>query len=207
MVVLRADILSIDEDDLLAKAEQLGSRVLEALRTIERECFSHGISPRFSFNTSSGYLIQGSCFVQPDDAESIAESKRRRLNVWKYVDAFSTMDPQQFERVCRGVLSLLGVQDAVTTPRSGDDGVDFFGNLALDGMQNVPLFSPNFASHLRIIVMGQAKRYKHIWAGTPELRSLFGAIELAKAGVTELTDTKKMPLKVRVADPVIYLFV
>lgn len=207
MVIMRTSGGPVDEDDLLAKAEKLKGRVLEGLRAIEGECFSHGISPRFSFNTSSGYLIQGSCFIQPDDVVTVAESKRRRLNVWKYVDAFSVMDPLRFEKVCCGVLTLLGVQDAVTTPRSGDDGVDFFGNLALGNLQQIPLLTPNFASHLRVVVIGQAKRYTQTGAGTPELRELFGAIELAKAGVTEITDVKRSRLAVRVADPIIYLFV
>ena len=96
------------------------------------ECFENGRQPKIAFNSSSDYMIQGPCYIQPYiDSESIKEQKRQRLHWLDYYSALKRLTPREFEVLCKQTLGLLGVQDPCLTSYVGDEGIDFFGRLSM----------------------------------------------------------------------------
>ena len=55
-------------------------------------------------------------------------------------------------------------------------------------------------------IVGQAKRYKNP-IKTPNLRELFGSVELLRPGVTELQSSGGMFTSLKLADPIAYVFI
>lgn len=194
-------------DDALEKAEKIEKKVIANLEDIASHSSLNGIAVRFSINSSSSYYLHGSCFVLPGDSVGTVDAKKRRAHAWSYAAQIDKLSPLDFESLCCGLLELIGVESPSTTRRSGDEGIDFFGRMPLPSSKLQEVLGPNLAHKIYFWVVGQAKHYQRTTAGTPELRDLFGSIELAKAGVTNPIEQVLKGERVRVADPVVYLFV
>jgi hypothetical protein len=198
---------SRDASDALEIAEQRSPMVLDYLQRLISAAEMDGYAERFELNSSSSNYIQGSCFCAPTDDAATVASKKLRANSWSYAIEIEKLNPIQFESLCCKLLSLMGVKSAQTTKRSGDEGVDFFGQIQLANELFGKSFASNFSHKIYIWIVGQAKHYKRLVSGTPELRDLFGSIELAKAGVTNPVDPVQKLDRVKIADPVIYMFI
>lgn len=196
-----------DPDEALERATSAEHKVVRHLTSIVEKASDEAVAVRFSINESSSYFIHGSCFPLPNDRPEVIEAKKRRAHAWSYASQIARLNPTEFEGLCCGLLSLIGVESPSMTRRSGDEGVDFFGRIALSAPTLTPIISPNLATKMHGWIIGQAKHYKKTVAGTPELRDLFGAIELAKARVTNPLGTESDQDQVRIADPILYLFV
>lgn len=196
-----------DPDDALEQAVSVQEKVIRHLHAIAEKAADGAFAARFAINKSSGYFIHGSCFALPSDPADVVEAKKRRSHAWRYASKISELNPIEFEALCCGLLAIMGVEQPSTTKRSGDEGVDFFGRIAIPATTLGPVISPNLASKIYFWVVGQAKHYKKTVAGTPELRDLFGSIELAKAGVTNPIGDAAEDVRVRIADPIVYMFV
>ena len=151
-------------------------------------------------------MIQGVAFVEPSDLADLRESNERRASFDKYIPILRALDPDDFEALCAGILSLLGVDDPKITRRSADEGIDFYGCLDIGKMLLAGDKLPSVEKQLSVWLIGQAKRYDKATASTFHVRELVGSIELAKgrafSGVGENYDN----LRIRVCDPVFYLF-
>lgn len=91
------------------------------------------------------------------------------------------------------------------SPRSGDQGIDFYGRLNFEGRLKQIYMLPSIDRRLRVWLIGQAKHYKSAKVSTPDVRELVGSIELARsrihAGSRGLTGLEIAP-----CDPIFYLF-
>lgn len=160
----------------------------------------------YTFNSSSEYMLQGSAFIEPQDSPKLQEEKTKRAHFNEYVTALGELTPRQFEAMCTGILGILGVEKPILTKQSGDEGIDFYGHLKLEKH----LFSgnkyPGLQHQLAVWLIGQAKLYKAKQVSTFDIRELVGTVELARGAAYGSGDAKYADLKLKVCDPVFYLF-
>jgi hypothetical protein len=121
-----------------------------------------------------------------------------------YASELTRLTPTEFERLCRGVLDLLGCTYTQLTPRSADQGIDFFGELRIDSALATRRELPNFTTRMTVWMIGQAKHRSGV-NSTPTIRELVGSIELAKASAYSGA-RPVVPKAIRACDPVYYLF-
>lgn len=187
------------------KAELWEAAFLSELRRQLRQARRMGKHAVFAFNSSSEYMIQGAAFVEPRDPDDVKRSKRRAGQYNSYVAALGDLTPRQFEGLCVGVLSELGVEKAVLTQYSADEGIDFFGKLRLEKLMVPPHAVAGIERQLEVWLIGQAKHYKSGVVSTFEVRDLVGAVELAKGKAFGSGDLKYPELSIRACDPVFYV--
>jgi restriction endonuclease Mrr len=188
------------------RAEQWESAYLTILRRDLSSANLVSRPTRFVFNSSSSDMIQGACFIEPIDTPDIVAAKQSRLNYLVHLDLLRDLDPTDFEFACRGILRLMGANDARVTRQSGDQGIDFFGQLNLQGRLGRVYALGSVDRHLSIWLVGQAKRYKSVQVATPDLRELVGSVQLARTSTYAGTGSGLEDLKIRPCDPVFYLF-
>jgi len=161
-------------------AERVQGRFLEALRRETNELTEGGRFAPFAFNSSSEYVLQGCAFAEPRDPPDLKAAKARRARYDEYVSALRNLGPQEFERLCAGILRLVGVSNAQLTRRTGDEGIDFSGRLPLGQYLFPGDVFPTIQNQLAVWMIGQAKRYEATVVSTPAIRELVGSVELAK---------------------------
>lgn len=197
-----------DSKDLAAeKGEAWAQACINKLRQDLSVLQEHGRPARVTFNSSSEDVIQGACFVEPRDGDIARDQKARRLRSAEYYSAFDKLSPDQFETLCAKFIGLLGVKSPIVTRRSADEGIDFYGRLSLGSMFFPHDLTPTIQSQLSIWLIGQAKHYKSIQSGTPEIRDLAGAIALGRAGAFGGNQSPFGESKIMIAEPVFSLFV
>lgn len=187
-------------------AERVRERFLDRLRREYSAFVAVGRPCPFEFNSSSDYMLQGAAFEEPGDSHQTREAKRRRARLPDYEGALRGLNPEEFESVCAGMLKMLGVRDPRLTPRSGDEGIDFYGYLELEQFILPGDLYPTIQKQLVAWMIGQAKRYLTTGVSTPDVRELVGSIQLAKGRAYVGTSDKYRDLVIRACDPVFYLF-
>jgi restriction endonuclease Mrr len=192
--------------EALEAAEKWTPQVLSLLRRELDELNRLGRFATFTFNSSSLDLIQGAAFIEPCESVAVKTAKTKRAHFNSYLKALRQLTPREFERLCVGVLSLLGVKNAVLTPYSADEGVDFYGRLSLKGYIVPNAVFPGLQNQLSVWMVGQAKHYAVGKVSTPDVRDLVGAVTLAKGHAFGSYNDKYADLAIRVCDPVFYLF-
>ena len=160
----------------------------------------------FSINSSAPDFLQGSAFVEPHDPPDVVKAKRARSQMAEYSSALSALTSREFEVLCTGLLSLLGVENVTTTPYSADEGIDFYGIMRADRFLAPNQVFTTFSRQMSIWLLGQAKHYTANKVATPDLRELVGSVELAKAQAFGSVAPKYEYLKIRLCDPVFFLF-
>lgn len=195
-----------DEGAAREWAEGLQRRFLDELRKQHNDLTSLGRFVPFAFNSSSEYMLQGAAFIEPADSEAVRGAKQRRARLSAYVIALEELAPLRFEALCAGVLGLLNVKRPMLTSRSSDEGIDFYGRLDIGTsiFPNDPY--PTIQKQLSVWMVGQAKRYLTMQVSTPDIRELVGSIELARARAFGGQGEKYADLKLRLCDPIFYLF-
>jgi hypothetical protein len=152
-------------------------------------------------------MVQGSAFIEVGvDTPDVQDAKRRRSAFAAYVTAVEGISPADFEAMCRGMLAALGVEKPVVTPHSADEGIDFYGRLKLEGNLKIVHALPGIYRRLSVWMVGQAKHYQAMQGGTPDIRAVVGAIDLARGRAFGSATGKYPDLDIRVCDPVFYLF-
>lgn len=195
-----------NESEAREAAERWSDRFLDLLRQDLNEHRQMGRFAPFEFNSSSSYLIQGCAFIEPRDSDDVRAAKARRSQYDDYAEALRELSPREFEALCSGLLDVIGVEDVETTAYSADEGIDFYGKLKLGRFILVEDFYPGVQQQLSVWMLGQAKHYVASKVSTFEVRELVGAIELARAGAYGSVGEKYADLRLRVCDPVFYLF-
>ena len=191
--------------DPLEKARDWYPIVESLLRKHLEVSLQQGRQPRFAFNSSSNYMVQGACFVEPSDSTEVKEQKRKRFHWQEYYTALRELTPREFEILCSKVLGLLGVQNPRLTPYQGDEGIDFYGQLSIGDLIGHGATFPVFETRLVIWLVGQAKHYQDTRVATPDIRELVGAATLGRARAFAKGD-RYPDLRIRVCDPVVMLF-
>jgi Restriction endonuclease len=194
-------------DDAREAAERWAARFLTRLRGVLSESNRLGRFCLHDFNSSSDYMVQGCAFIEMGvDTSQLQEAKRRRAAIGDYVVAINNVSPDEFEGMCRGMLAELGVDDPVVTPHSADEGIDFYGRLRLEGRIETVTALPGIYRSLAVWMVGQAKHYDAMQSGTPDIRAIVGAVQLARGKAYGSATDKYPDLKLRVCDPIFYLF-
>lgn len=188
-------------------AESWESRILTNLRAEHNSLAELGRLCRFAFNSSSAYMIQGGCFLEPRDDEMTRERKIRRSRAADYFAAFESLDPTEFELLCGRLLELLGVEEPSVTRRTADEGIDFYGRLAFENMFFPEDLSATLQRQMGVWLVGQAKLLAATQAGTPLIRELVGSVSLARSRTFASLTAPHAGLDIRVADPVFALFI
>jgi hypothetical protein len=116
------------------------------------------------------------------------------------------MSPRAFEILSGKILNLLRVEKSVVSRRSADQGIDFFGRVPLGQMLKPEIISPGAEKHFSVWLVGQSKHYPNTRITTAEIRELVGSVELARAKVFAGSTNPLDELRVRLCDPIIYLF-
>lgn len=212
LVEILADALVEREPSLTVsvareRAEKDERRVKSQLINDLRSAAEIGRPASIAFNSVSDDLIQGVCFEEPSDSDELRGQKRNRARSGKYREALLSIAPCNFEALCGGILSILGVKNPSVTQSSGDEGIDFFGKLKLDSMFYPTGLASTVQKQLDVWLVGQAKRYTRKAAGTPEIRALVGSVQLARAAVYGAIDSPYADLALRPADAVFIVFV
>ncbi|MFZ2473084.1 MAG: hypothetical protein WAW52_14235 [Methanothrix sp.] len=188
-------------------AEKWESKIISNLRIEINKLLSMGRPPRIAFNSSSEYMVQGACFVEPVDSIEIRERKNRRAQSDLYYDIFNYINPKQFEKLCGKLIGLIGVEEPHITRSVSDDGIDFYGYLSLGSIFFPKDLTPTIQKQLTIWLIGQAKHYKISQSGTQEIRDLAGAVMLGRSQVFGSSESPFPYLKTRVGDPVFSMLI
>lgn len=194
-------------DEAQEAAERWEKAFLTRLRDILSERNRLGRFCLHDFNSSSDYMVQGCAFIEVGvDPQEVQEAKKRRGAFTEYVSAIQAVSPDGFEAVCRGILAELGVEDPVVTRHSADEGIDFYGRLQFEGNLSRVGTLPGIYRRLAVWMVGQAKHYDAVQGGTPDIRAVVGAVDLARGKAFGSADDQYPDLDIRVCDPVLYLF-
>jgi restriction endonuclease Mrr len=187
-------------------AERWEDEVCTLIRNEMNELRRLGRFVHYDFNTSSSYMIQGAAYVAENDADDVRLEKERLMGVDEYFEAISALSPQRFEALCAGILYELGVPAPTLTPYAGDEGIDFYGRMALDRLLAPEALYPGVESQFSVWMIGQAKHYQKSAVSTFHIRELVGSVELAKRGAFSLREQGYLQPPVRSCDAVFYLF-
>jgi len=160
----------------------------------------------FCFNSSGNDYLQGSCYVEPGDSVEVAEAKIKRSQTLSIFEHCRHLTPRDFEILSGKILNLLRMEKSVISRRSADQGIDFFGRVPLGQMLKPEIISPGAEKHFSVWLVGQSKHYPNTRISTAEIRELVGSVELARAKVFAGSTNPLDELRVRLCDPIIYLF-
>jgi restriction endonuclease Mrr len=118
-------------------------------------------------------------FSYPRSNDSAIMTKIRRLapEVSTVLDTIRKLSPQEFEQFCSRVLDLLKAAETYKTKDSNDEGIDFLGWLCIpEYFANIEAIF-QFHKDFRMLVLGQAKRYKpDNPVGVSHIRELVGTV-------------------------------
>ncbi len=195
------DVLSAEE-----MAEVWAPKVKSRLISMIGAAKEHAKFLRVTLNSSNDDYVQGSCFVEPTEDEGIADAKRKRATLLRYVDEFEAIDPNDFEWLCGRTLSLFQVEEEFVTRSSADQGIDFFGRVPVGEILKPAVIDPGPEQHFKVWLVGQAKHYQATQVSTKDIRELVGSVALAKSKVFAGKTDPLSSLQMRVCDPVVYLF-
>lgn len=155
--------------------------------------------------------IIGSAFKRPNDSskKSLLREVIPYLNeIW---ETLCLLEPYLFEVFCSKILLLMGATEAITTKRTGDEGIDFLGKLRFpNSFDEIGLNSMERSFFINIF--GQAKRYsKDKTVGTGEIRELIGSLSILRyqeiVSIGNSTSIKKQFGEIRLCDPLVCMFV
>lgn len=192
--------------DAAEKAELWLNRFTLRASFVIAEAERSGRHLAFCFNSSGNNYLQGSCFVEPADSVAVADAKMRRSQTLSIFQHCRRMTPRAFEILSGKILHLLQVEKSIVTRRSADQGIDFFGRVPLGQMLKPSIISPGAEKNFSVWLVGQSKHYPNTRITTAEIRELVGSVELARAKVFAGSTNPLDELRVRLCDPIIYLF-
>lgn len=203
------EIISISglfsRDDAEEKADAWLDRFMSRLALELENSAKSGSVVTFSFNSSGTDFVQGACFAEPAYPADVRSALLNRSNLIEILSQFSALSSKDFEILSGRVLSLLGVDEVHVTQSSADQGVDFFGRLALGELVKPTRLTPGGEKQLHVWLVGQSKHYQETKIGTGEIRELVGSIELARAKIFAGTKDPRHKLTARLCDPIVYL--
>lgn len=169
-------------EEAAERAEYWRDRLVTRLSRLLNEASEENRPNRFEFNSSSGTKIQGFCFVSAADPLDVAEAKAARRFADAYRDHIRSLDDRDFEAICKGILRLIGCDDPVLTKKSGDQGIDVYGELKMTGRLRRAYVLGGPDALMTSWIAGQAKKYT-IPVEVADMHQFVGAYNLARSGV------------------------
>ena len=131
--------------------------------------------------------------------------KLRRTKYPLIVQAIQSLTPEQFEKLGKKVLELLGCQDPIVTRRTGDQGIDFYGILKLSDFISIESPFLKFEEDLNVWLVGQAKHYPNRAINPAAVREIVGAIKLASHNAYSTTEDPYMDMDLRACESIFHL--
>ncbi|MBI5030006.1 MAG: hypothetical protein HZB51_05730 [Chloroflexi bacterium] len=113
------------------KAEQMEGKVRQLISQSNSNSDSTGSYVVLSMSSINDRVVQGSCYIEPDEPVTTTVLKRRRLHIDPLLDHIQNLTFHQFETFGACVLKELGSKNPQVTPHSDDQGIDFYGLLSL----------------------------------------------------------------------------
>lgn len=192
-------------DEAQEQAEKWKDGVATRLTKFLNDSVRRGWPSRFEFNSSDHNSIQGSSFIEGTESKELQQEKRARIHMDTYLKFAQVLTGRHFEAVCRGILSLMGCENPVLTPRSNDQGIDFYGLLRMTGRLN-RTYERGIDRAMRSWVIGQAKQVGEP-VGTAEVRELLGSLELARHGINADKGRSLAQLDLKAYDSIFPFFI
>jgi len=124
--------------------------------------------------------ISGSCFVLPNDDPRTATAKENRLHVDNIESEIKNLTFSDFEKFGARVLQLMGARNPKVTPHAGDQGIDFYGEVTLAEVEDLPFGYFHLSHGAKLSLVGQAKHYPNNSIGPGHIRELVGAMSMAR---------------------------
>lgn len=168
--------------EAIDKASAWKPALLKRLRAALTELREVEHPVRFDFNSSNPEMVQGHCYPNSADSPELMRSKEARSHADSYRDGVRLLTATDFEAICRGILSLIGCQNAILTRASGDQGIDVFGEFTMRGRLDLTYHLGGPDSMMNFWIMGQAKHYTGE-IGPNQIREFVGAQDLARRGI------------------------
>ena len=160
-------------DDL---APQIARRVNDQAARYDRD----GLTSVLIILGSQNDVVAGSSHVLPGDNAEVVRVKQHRVHSTPLLSAIKLLTADQFETFGAKVLAELGAVNAKVTRQSGDQGIDFYGEISVGSLQNLPSSFFRLAHDAKFYFAGQAKHYPERSIGPDVLRELVGAVSLAR---------------------------
>lgn len=210
-------VRAIIEDELIrafatpaAEASELAEARAEAVARIisARQAASEETGTMYSLVLVGTSLdsVAGSCFPLPADTPEVTRIKRQRTTASQILLAIQALNFDQFEQFGSRVLHELGAVRTRVTPRSNDQGIDFYGELNLGQFTQVPAPFLRLAHDVKFTLLGQAKHYPNRAVGPSVVRELVGAVSLARTRTfSRETDDVLDDVAIRPHSPVVAL--
>lgn len=196
----------VDDTSAEEMAEKWLNTFLTRIQTEISKAREDGRLVPFTLNSMSELHIQGTCFSEPKDSPREKEEKKRRSRLARYYEFFAKITPSEFEQLSGKILTLFKAKEEFVTRGSGDQGIDFYGQVPFGSILKPSVIEPGAESQLNVWLVGQAKHYSSSQVSTSDIRELVGSIELARAKTYAGRADPLANLSIRICDPVFYLF-
>lgn len=164
-------------------AEQSDRHLLKVLREIgqrQSDKEANGEISIVNLRGTQNEIIYGSCHIFPDDNDDIRISKRHRISANKILSAIQSLSFFDFEKFGRKILHEVGCHFAEVTKHSGDQGIDFYGQLTVGSLLGASPAILKLMHDTKLAVIGQAKHYPERTIGPATVRELVGALSLSR---------------------------
>jgi hypothetical protein len=190
----------------MEEAERLEAKVRQLIIQSSVDSSEQGSYSVLSLSSMNDRIVLGSCHVGPKDSPSVAQAKRQRLQIEPLLEQIRSLTFDQSEAFGACVLKELGAKMVKVTPRSGDQGIDFYGLLSLGQQSDLPPRFGKLAHDVTLRFAGQAKHYPDRAITPQHIRELVGSIDLARYQVftrdTDLFDD----LELLALNPLVAMF-
>jgi len=205
-LLVERDLAAVSELSAYEWVEKNRGQYIDALRRAQNEAINQGKFCRFVYHEIEETIV-GFSYSRDEKDHQHAEIKKLAPLHDPVAAHIRGISPDDFEVFCRKLLALLDVRNVRNTQLTRDGGLDFFGELFLQS----PLASSDFRvfeDDLRLIIIGQAKRYdlgKNVTE--PEVRDLLGATAIfSHHGILSEQGSSKPVMTVRLYDPILPIF-
>jgi hypothetical protein len=185
--------------DNMNDAQEIVEPHLQAIRThllrIRNEAESEGHTWHIELYGSEDEWVRGASFHDKSLDPSEQDMRARRADIDSVLTELRRLTSAEFELICTRVVALLGCRDSRTSPLRDDGGIDFYGQLALQGRLNTRLPLGGIDARTNVWLIGQAKHYPTRAIQTSVVRELVGSVELArtKGAIHEWVDLQLRP--------------
>lgn len=205
-----AEIVSTTVSPLPDAQEKASKMLVRVKQNLDSEIESSNLQKKpcdFCFSNSDTPYVQGIDYVRPDASEAKKNAAAARAKSAALQTQIRSLSADEFELLMGIILHRMGMENVFVTTSSSDDGVDFIGCFNIGNNSREILVADHFSNELELIVVGQAKRYITSKFKLAELRELIGSVQLLKSDISARAEELEWPIKPRVADPVLNLFV
>jgi hypothetical protein len=199
----------IDEATAFETASEMLYPVRDEISQILQRQRTDGVISSCELVDDDFTTIIGSAYKRPRDTSDklkYRESLPYLNEIWQ---TLVELQPYEFELFCTKLLKFMGAEEAFTSKRTRDEGIDFiarlrfrntFGDIGIESIER------NFF----INIFGQAKRYnKENKVGTGEIRELIGSLSVLRYQDILNTNVSEINNKygtIKLCDPIISIF-